>query len=136
LAAKASIGFYRVAFESFGVSLWIAKGAPREFIGEIEAFYAAPPALPENNQPTAIITPVAGKAGYYAADLREVMKRQAGLNSKDVLLPFFQHTAFSRLEIVCDHIPRWFEKELPALKLRADAEFTGEAVAKVYVYPQ
>ncbi|MDR2151872.1 MAG: hypothetical protein LBO72_03540 [Helicobacteraceae bacterium] len=134
LAAKASNGFYRVAFESFGVSLWAVEGAPQDFIGAIEAFYAKPTTLAQNQPPT-LITPVPNKAGYYAADLREVMSRKAGLNSKEILLPFFRHTAFTCLELVCDHVPKWFENELPALKLRADAEFADKTV-KIRVYPQ
>jgi Fe-only nitrogenase accessory protein AnfO len=139
LAAKTSIGFCRVAFESFGVALWALEGSPRSFIGAIEAFYAKQTkesaVMTEANQPPAFITPVAGKAGHYAADLRNVMAHKAGLNSKEILLPFFKSASFTRLELDCDHIPRWFDQELPALNLRADAEFVNKTV-KVVVSPQ
>jgi Fe-only nitrogenase accessory protein AnfO len=133
LAAQASTGFYRVVFESFEVALWAVEGIPQNFIGQIEAFYTEPAA--SRAETPALISPVPGKAGYYRADLREVMAHRAGLNSREVLLPFFKHTLFSRLELVCDHVPRWFEKELPALGLRADAEAGGEIV-KIHVYPR
>jgi Fe-only nitrogenase accessory protein AnfO len=139
LAAKASAGFYRVAFESFGVGLWAVTGTPRHFIGQVEAFYTKPAPSPadssEDGKTPVFITPISGKTGYYRADLREVMAHRAGINSRELLLPFFKQTPFTRLELVCDHIPRWFEKELPALKLRADAE-SADRIVKVHVYHQ
>jgi Fe-only nitrogenase accessory protein AnfO len=141
LAAKASNGFYRVVFEGFGVGLWAVTGIPQQFISRLEAFYVEPPAPPETAAgqeaaaPSAFITPIPGKTGYYRADLRKVMEHRAGVNSREVLLPFFRHTPFTRLELVCDHVPRWFERELPALKLRADAESAGRIV-NIHVYHQ
>jgi Fe-only nitrogenase accessory protein AnfO len=147
LAAKLSTGFFRIAFESFGVALWAVEGVPRDYIGLIEAFYSGQGALPVETAETkfpqfpaecevpALIVPVPNRAGYYTADLRDVMAHRSGINSREALLPFFRHTPFSRLELICDHIPRWFETELPALKLRYEAEYSGRTI-KVYVYPQ
>jgi hypothetical protein len=63
------------------------------------------------------------------------MAHRTSLNSKEILLPFFKRTSFSQLEITCDHMPKWFEKELPALKLRADAKLVDKTL-KIYVYPK
>jgi Fe-only nitrogenase accessory protein AnfO len=135
LAAKASIGFYRVLFESFGIGLWAVTGIPQHFIGRVEAFYVKQAVSLDDSSAPVLIAPIPGKTGYYKADLREVMAHRTGINSREVLLPFFMHTPFTRLELVCDHIPRWFERELPALKLRADAE-SADRIVKIHVYHQ
>jgi Fe-only nitrogenase accessory protein AnfO len=159
LAAGPATGFYRVAFESFGVALWTVAGHPEAAFEQIEAFYA------EANRKgcgkgtacgcgqgcgagcgkeggggaggkgaaDSLIKAVHGKAGHYKADLREVMGGRAGINSREALLPFLKEVPFARLELVCEHVPRWFEAELPALGLRADTEFCGNSVT-VNVY--
>jgi hypothetical protein len=81
----------------------------------------------------AFIIPIPHKTGFYSADLRDVMAHKTHLNSREILLPFLQSTPFNRLEITCTHVPRWFEKELPYLHLRADIESSQEGV-KIHVY--
>ncbi len=140
LAAKRSPGYYRVAFEGCGVALWAAEGAPPQFVSRIEAFYERRVGEPETESrggdaaAPAYIVPIPGKAGHYAADLREVMAHRTGVSSREVLLPFFSETAFSRLEIVCDHVPKWFERELGRFRLKAVSESNGKQV-KICVYP-
>ncbi|HWQ73764.1 MAG TPA: Fe-only nitrogenase accessory AnfO family protein [Syntrophomonas sp.] len=132
VAAKRSHGFYRVVFESCGVAVWAVEGCPQDFIPQIECFYNEN--TETGSEPAELICPIAGKTGFYAVDLREVMAHHDAYNSRDVLMPFFQKSAFERLEIICDHVPKWFQTELPALGLRADVEAQG-SVMKVHVYP-
>lgn len=132
VAARRSNGYYRVVFEGLGVAMWAVEGYPQDFIPQIERFYK------ENvgqkiSEPADIISPIAGKTGLYSVDLREVMDHHKRYNSRDVLMPFFQKASFERLEIICDHVPKWFKNELPALKLRADVEAQGN-IMKVHVY--
>lgn len=132
VAARRSNGFYRVVFEGYGVSMWAIEGYPQDFIPQIERFYQNNNAE-KSNEPDELISPIAGKPGFYSVDLREVMAHHGSYNSRDILMPFFEKVAFERLEIICDHVPRWFEKELPAFRLRADAEAQGN-IMKVHVY--
>lgn len=132
LAAKPSNGFYRVVFESFGVALWAIDGYPQDFISQIEHFYTHRKA--ESCESPEPITPIAHKAGYYSVDLKEVMAHRSAFNSKQILMPFLREAKFMRLEITCDHVPKWFASELPALNLRADVESYQDGV-RVHVYP-
>ncbi|WP_010254223.1 Fe-only nitrogenase accessory AnfO family protein [Treponema primitia] len=139
LAAKRSNGYYRLAFEGCGVALWAVEGSPPQFISQIESFYTKSPELQPDHQPAAVpsktyITPIPGKTGFYAADLRDVMAHKAGINSRELLLPFFEEAQFERLEIICDHVPRWFNEELGRLNLKAVSESDGRQT-KVHVYP-
>jgi Fe-only nitrogenase accessory protein AnfO len=56
--------------------------------------------------------------GYYHFDLTQVQRKHPELSSKMVLLPFLKKTSFCALEVVCDHIPPWFEQQLPGMKLK------------------
>ncbi|SHN73266.1 Fe-only nitrogenase accessory AnfO family protein [Desulfitobacterium chlororespirans] len=132
IAAGPTHGFYRVIFEGFGVALWMIEGRPQDFIPQIEHFYCY--RQEDRDGTSELIQPIAGKAGYYSVDLRDVMAHNKPLNSREVLIPFFKEAAFARLEITCSHIPKWFEKELPLHKLQMDVETRNNGM-KVHVYP-
>jgi len=63
-----------------------------------------------------------GLDGYYRINLAEVLKNDPGLNSKEVLIPFMNAAAFRKLEIICDHLPRWFSREIDQLSLRTESK--------------
>lgn len=126
VASARSNGFFRVAFGGFGVALWSVRGYPPDFIDQIARFYGE--SGEAGSDGSDLIRPIAGRVGHYAVDLREVMAHNTSLNSRDVLLPFFRDASFEHLEILCDHIPRWFENELPHLNLSADVETRGQVV--------
>ena len=63
-----------------------------------------------------------GTDGYYQMNLAEVLNSDPDLNSKQVLIPFLQETAFKKLVILCDHTPRWLAKELEHLNVRIESE--------------
>jgi Fe-only nitrogenase accessory protein AnfO len=59
-------------------------------------------------------------SGRYRIDLISALSADAKLNSRQVLLPILEGTAFDRLEILCDHLPKWFAPKLRELNLKAD----------------
>lgn len=65
--------------------------------------------------------------GRYVINLAEILQDNPGLNSRQVLIPALEDTAFKKLEIICDHIPRWFYNELRNLKLTAEPEVADES---------
>ncbi|MFT3952056.1 MAG: Fe-only nitrogenase accessory AnfO family protein, partial [Oscillospiraceae bacterium] len=67
--------------------------------------------------------------------LRNVISRKTSYSSKQILIPFFQNTDFELLEIRCEHIPKWFEKELPKLNLALRSE-QYQSCMKVFVTPR
>ncbi|MBI5132639.1 MAG: Fe-only nitrogenase accessory protein AnfO [Rhodopseudomonas palustris] len=58
--------------------------------------------------------------GYFRIDLAGALEADASLNSRQILLPILESSAFDTLEILCDHLPRWFEPKLHDLNLKAD----------------
>lgn len=137
LAGRAANGYYRVAFGSLGVALWAVRGRPEDFVEQIEQYYRRAAALAAQEQqpePSATIEPIPERAGHYRVDLRGVMGVAGAHSSRRVLLPFLQSASFSRLEITCDHVPRWFATELPQLDLGATEE-SQAGFTRVHVYP-
>ncbi|MBC3797635.1 Fe-only nitrogenase accessory AnfO family protein [Acetobacterium tundrae] len=57
------------------------------------------------------------ETGHYFLDLNKVQKRYPELSSKKVLLPFLENTTFYSLEVVCSHIPPWFDNKLAEMEL-------------------
>ncbi|MFT8394454.1 Fe-only nitrogenase accessory AnfO family protein, partial [Propionibacterium sp.] len=139
VAAGAGNGYFRVIFGSLGVALWAVRGTPDKFIDQIVDFYAKSAAEEaakedEEKELAAAIEPVPGHTGHYRIDLREAMKLKGVHNSRRVLLPFFTDAHFERLDIICDHVPKWFEYELPELGLRSLVESQSDFI-RVHVSP-
>jgi len=72
--------------------------------------------------------------GHYRIDLADVLARDPNLNSRLALIPIMENTPFQKLEILCDHVPRWFSQKLTALNLRAEVEQTSRGV-RALVFP-
>lgn len=66
-------------------------------------------------------TPVgSADSGHFRLDLAAQLAADADLNSWDILIPFLSGTPFRRLELVCDHTPRWLARALRALAMEAE----------------
>jgi len=66
------------------------------------------------------ITPEDLGSGHFRIDLVAALGGDARLNSRQILLPILEGTPFDRLEILCDHLPRWFEPKARDLNLKVD----------------
>jgi Fe-only nitrogenase accessory protein AnfO len=89
-------------------------------------------------QRSSIVVPSAiGNAedGLYEIDLASILDRDSSLNSRDILLPFLQNTSFHKLEVVCKHVPKWFEKTFEVLKLQVEVTELNDGLCKVVVTP-
>jgi nitrogen fixation protein NifB len=53
-----------------------------------------------------------------------------------VLLPFFQNNVFKKLEIVCKHVPKWFDNEFGVLKLDVRTEESADGLCHAVVFPR
>jgi hypothetical protein len=63
------------------------------------------------------------------------MNGKTSYSSKQILLPFFKENSFEILEMLCDHVPNWFDDELPVLGLSSRAEQFKDCV-KVKIYAE
>jgi Fe-only nitrogenase accessory protein AnfO len=108
-------------FEGLGFNLWEMRGAPEKFLDYIAANEARqrPNALRPVEKPVPVGTE---REGCYFVDLKTLLENDSTLTSKQVLLPFLHNADFKELEIICGHVPLWFAKEFPGLKLHAATE--------------
>lgn len=75
-----------------------------------------------------------GKEGYYFIDIQVEMEDNQKLNSKQLIMPFINDTDFVELEIICTHVPHWFEGEFSKLNLSSDIEKMNDGTMRVKVY--
>lgn len=73
-------------------------------------------------------------SGHYRIDLARVLESDPNLNSRQVLIPVMEETVFETLEILCDHVPRWFSRALDEMNMRAEFDGTAQGL-KVLVSP-
>jgi Fe-only nitrogenase accessory protein AnfO len=72
--------------------------------------------------------------GRLRIDLAAVFARYRDANSVDVLEPILEARRFVSLEILCDHLPRWFGAKIAALDLAAEITPRGAGV-RALVFP-
>ncbi|MDD2270665.1 MAG: Fe-only nitrogenase accessory protein AnfO [Desulfuromonadaceae bacterium] len=65
--------------------------------------------------------------GRYLIHLAQILQDNPALNSRQIVIPALEEKNFKTLEIICDHIPRWFYNELRNLKLTAEPEVPDES---------
>ena len=69
--------------------------------------------------------------GCSRVNLIEALENDASRNSRDVLWPILAEGAFSRLEILCAHVPRWFAGALEELGLAAQYRTARDGVTAI-----
>ncbi len=125
--------------EGMGFNIWKSSGPVFEqldFVATKER-----DALEAAKRPKVEPVPVGDiRDGHYWINLQEVLNSEPLLTSKSVLLPFMENTTFQKLEIICEHAPRWFATEFERLHLRAEGDATGSCGCgheiKITVYPK
>lgn len=125
-------GYPRTMLLELGFTLWSIEGAPENYLDRVkqktaEAAEAAAAVVAANQPkaPEALPTPKPlgeSCAGVYTIDISEAQVCDGGHNSREILIPFFRTTQFSRIDILCDHVPKWFSSELATMKLNYSTE--------------
>ena len=90
-------------------------------------------ALPINAE--SFFTEEAGNEGVFKIDLASTLGRNPGLTSRQVLIPFMKRGAFNKLEVLCSHLPRWFNAQLECSGMTAFVEKLGDDMLRVTVTP-
>jgi Fe-only nitrogenase accessory protein AnfO len=55
--------------------------------------------------------------GDYFLNLIELLAENPQSTTKSVLIPYLKEGDFTRFDVVCGHIPPWFDREFPAMGL-------------------
>lgn len=62
------------------------------------------------------------QAGHFWIDLKDALAHESTQTSRQILIPFLSNGRFRKLEILCDHLPKWLSWELERLNLSAESE--------------
>lgn len=117
------------SLEKNGCSIWEFEGKPLDFLDYIlEKEEERQPSVPKR---PSIPAPVEVFSGCYRISIKEIQENNPGLTSKQVLLPFIRRGKYYSLEIICNHIPPWLEKEFLMNNLESRAEIMGRNEIKL-----
>jgi Fe-only nitrogenase accessory protein AnfO len=73
--------------------------------------------------------------GEYSINLKKILDDNDSLNSMEILIPFIQAASFTKLTIICDHTPRWLEKDYELFNLLLEEEYTLEKLCVTTLKP-
>ncbi len=111
LVLKSIPGVLQAFFEGCGFKLWKMTGAPDTHFDFIEDYHFKKEA--SGKECYELFTEE--KKGIFTVDMNKLLTNNKALTSRSLLIPFIKNNQFLKLSVVCNHIPKWFTKELPAL---------------------
>lgn len=116
-------------FDAADYTIFEIEGKPEQFIDRLGTQIEAQKTEAENGE-TVFYTahPVEGGGGRYFINLKILQIKKPGVTSKQALMPFFTNQAFMSLEIICTHIPPWFDRDFERLGLVYTANQTDGAL--------
>lgn len=107
-------------FDTAGLAVFELSGSPQEFLD-----YVSKETLQEKGTKNSTISypdhPLPAGEGKYKMNLIELQQMRPDISSKKALMPFFENTIFYELEVTCSHIPPWFDRNFPGMKLKYEA---------------
>ncbi|HEX2925239.1 MAG TPA: Fe-only nitrogenase accessory AnfO family protein [Ruminiclostridium sp.] len=117
VVGKAMSGIAYNIFDRMGFAIFeaneITSGLLDDIYNEVCSLKAQPDVLKN-----AVFSPVPTETdGVFYMNLIEMQAEHPEISSKKALRPFLENTPFYKLEVLCSHVPPWFENVLPALGL-------------------
>jgi len=129
-------GVFRVFLEDAGFQLWESTSEPIHVqLNEVARLDST---KIDSCAPVLYPQPVGDASEeIYRVNMLEVMSQGRPLISREILIPFLETTSFKRLEVICDHAPRWFEFELPDLSMKVESreKMAGSDEMKIVLVP-
>lgn len=126
-------GALRAWFDGMGITMWQCRGSAQACLSAVYHSVRRR-ALPQvAAQQTYIQTGT--DDGEYHINLMTALASDAGLTSKQLLLPFLQTRTFTRLNVICDHLPKWFAQQLPALNLALVVKHQPQGYLLATIHP-
>ncbi|KAA9000497.1 hypothetical protein FJU30_09645 [Affinibrenneria salicis] len=130
-AAAAIPGALRAWFDGMGITMWQLTGAPLPALDHISQLIARKNQRRHATPAEFISTADDGKR--LQIDLAAALRANSALTSRQVLLPVLQSGQFTQVDVLCDHLPKWFARELAVLHLTVSTreEAPGQLRARV-----
>jgi len=127
-------GISYTILDGLGFNIWELDGAPEDFLDDVAN--SEEKEKLDKSMIDEVPTPIKNSDDNYFIDLKIQMKNNSKFSSKQMLLPFLHNTKFNKLEILCGHVPPWFEDEFKKLNLSLAVEEAGANTLKVTVFPK
>ena len=125
------MGFEIFEVESISDSLSISDFLLEDIYSEVQGYENKKDAfllkVPTSPQQTAI-------PGVYFLNLIELQEKHPEISSKRALQDFFTSTPFYKLQLICSHVPPWFETFFPTKKLTFSTEELENNKYQVTIY--
>jgi Fe-only nitrogenase accessory protein AnfO len=136
--AREVVGQLFSVLEANRFNIYEAEGKPEQFLESILASENKEIKKPDEISEQNIITypKETDISGNYFIDLKAALSSAPDLSSKKVLLPFLTNRSFRVLEVICDHVPKWFDDELKRQGLNSDVSKLDENSYKVVISVQ
>lgn len=111
--ARSVVGQLYSVLEANRFHIYEVDGKPEQFLDSILTYEEeeAKCSATEFTEPQIPCPQKTDVPGTYTINLKNALNSTPGLSSKKILLPFLASGNFKVLEIICDHIPKWFDSE-------------------------
>jgi Fe-only nitrogenase accessory protein AnfO len=121
-------GIVKFYLEEQGFRVWKSEGTLVDQLENVSLREQEMLAEETDSVPVPTPLPVGDAAdGSYRIDLAELLRSGVPHVSREVLMPFFETVSFGRLEVVCEHVPKWFPMELAGLGLKVESQMPDTA---------
>lgn len=134
-AARQIQGALLAWLDGMGVTMWQFSGRPEYCLEVIYASAKRMKRVPAPGAACDTFIQAGPREGEYHIDLIAALAGDARLTSKQLLIPFLQSQVFTRLSVICDHLPKWFEHQLPALNLAVEVEKRHQGALCAIIHP-
>ncbi|NTW70830.1 MAG: hypothetical protein HGA49_01130 [Eubacteriaceae bacterium] len=129
LIARKISGIFYTVFETAGFDIWEMAGTPKE---ALDSFSLTDNQEKELKRGKSEIFRDLGE-GCYEINLTEGMRKDKNATSKSLLLPFLKNGRFFKINVICSHVPPWFDAKLSEMSLIYKVYETekGEKLAEI-----
>lgn len=144
LIARSVRGFPLSIVDGMGFEMWRLDGAPDAYLDLIreqrqqQCQHVEEPLESFNEEHQAGFLPLPvkeGGPGHYHINLIRSLAA-SGMNSRQLLLPFIREASFCQLEVICDHLPKWFERELASQGIAVAITANEDGILHLLLTPE
>ena len=131
IAGQEILGLPYNVLDVAGLNIFQIEGPPASFLDTINNMLDSDTKNRESKPKTNFQPEPTGTEGCYRINLVDIQKDNHEISSKQILIPFLRNTCFYELEILCNHVPPWFEAEMERLNLRKEVQELDTNLYKV-----
>lgn len=122
--------------EAHRFNIYEVNGEPEQFLSSVLELENKNGEIPAETSGSSrrIYPEKAGEEGAYFLNLKAALSNNPELSSKKILLPFIDEKKFKKIEVLCDHIPRWLNSELEKSGMKFDVCKIDTGDSKVTIF--